>query len=302
MYDRAVPTTSIEATLDSLRPRIETALQKHAEGVLAGAPKRLADAARYALMAGGKRLRPALVLLCSEACGGKEDTAMPTACAIEMIHTYSLVHDDLPAMDDDDLRRGKATVHKQFDEATAILAGDTLLTGAFEVIARNSSLPPERKAAIIALIARAAGARGMAGGQQMDLDAENNATLSLDDLVTLHKSKTGALIAASCAAGAMAAGAPLATVEKLSAFGLTLGLAFQVTDDILDVTASSETLGKSAGKDVAQGKLTYPALLGLEKAKQEAQRLSAEAKAQLAPIPNSAKLAALADYVVSRTK
>lgn len=246
----------------------------------AAIPRHLADAMRYSLLAGGKRLRPVLCLASALACaessprpGGSDagsllQAVLPFAAGLEMIHTYSLIHDDLPAMDDDDLRRGRPTCHKAFDEATAILAGDALLTDAFGFMAR-APLPPERVLEALALAADAAGAAGMAGGQMLDLDGEGG-TLSEAELTELNAKKTGALLRLACESGAVLAGADAARRAALRHYGEELGIAFQITDDILDVTGDTATLGKNAGHDAEQAKATWPALLGLDEARARA--------------------------------
>ena len=256
-------------------------------------PARLHRAMRYAVFAGGKRLRPALVLLACRACGGRDETAAPGLAAVELLHTYTLVHDDLPAMDDDDLRRGRPTCHKAFDEATAILAGDALQAAAFAAAA-------ELGAEAVAVLARDSGSLGVVGGQQDDLDAEgrpHDAAL----LERIHRRKTAALIRASCELGAIAGAASPEQRRALAAYGEALGLAFQIADDVLDVTASAATLGKTPGKDAAQGKLTYVAVHGLDAARAEGARQAALAQDALAPFGERAvELAALARFVVER--
>ena len=281
----------LEAELERLLPPADTA------------PARLREAMRHALLGGGKRLRPRLVLLACRACGGDDDTALPVAVAFEMIHAYSLVHDDLPAMDDDALRRGRPTVHVAFDEATAILAGDALLTRAFEIMATEPTLlAADRRARLLALAAGAAGAAGMIGGQMLDLAAEGQA-LPLGPLRALHGMKTGALIAAAAVAGGVVAGAPPAAIDSLDRYGRALGLAFQIVDDILDETGTSARLGKSAGKDRRAGKSTFPALLGLEASRRAAREQAEEAHAALAPLgPAADPLRRLADFVVARDR
>jgi geranylgeranyl pyrophosphate synthase len=238
---------------------------------------------RYSLFAGGKRLRPALCIAAGELFDAAEADVMPVACALEMIHTYSLVHDDLPAMDDDDLRRGRPTCHKAFGEATAILAGDALLTLAFGVLAAEGVTPETaaRRLAVAAEIARAAGTPGgMAAGQAFDLAAEGRET-SAPELDRLHAAKTGALLTASVVAGALAAGADAASVEALRRYGGALGLAFQIADDVLDVTATSAELGKTPGKDTAARKATYPSLYGVEASMARARELARRAEAEV---------------------
>jgi geranylgeranyl pyrophosphate synthase len=259
--------------------------------------ERLAAAVRYAAMNGGKRVRPALAYGAALACGATPEQAEPAALAVELIHCYSLVHDDLPCMDDDDLRRGLPTCHKAFDEATALLAGDTLQSLAFVALAA-SPLPPAQVAAQLATLARAA--TDMAAGQALDLAAEGQ-RLDQAALEQVHRHKTGALIRAAVALGALAAGADAAQRAALDHFADRLGLAFQVHDDVLDVIGDTQKIGKTAGSDIARDKSTYPALLGLEAAQALAVQLHDEAVAALAPLGEAARpLAALADFLVAR--
>ena len=292
-------TASFSETLSTLKERVEVGLKRYLP-VNSNNQSHLTEAMSYSLFAGGKRLRPILVLLTCEACGGNEEDAMPAACAIEMLHTYSLIHDDLPAMDNDDLRRGKPTCHKAFDEATAILAGDALLTAAMLILSKEIH-DPAKSQALSRLVAEAAGLDGMVGGQQADLEAENRTDLEHDDLVAIHRRKTGALIAASASAGAIIAGADESTVNSTKEFGYTIGQAFQVIDDILDTTATPEELGKSVGKDKAQGKLTYVSLLGIDGAKAEAKALTEQAEKLAQSLPNNQKLLELAGFISTRT-
>lgn len=266
-------------------------------------PEKIYEAMRYSLMAGGKRLRPILCLASCEMVGGSIEIAMPTACALEMVHTMSLIHDDLPAMDNDDYRRGKLTNHKVYGENIAILAGDGLLTYAFEFIAsQTENVPAERVLKVIAKFGRAFGAGGVVGGQVVDIESEGKADVSLQTLHYIHTHKTGALLEACVICGAMLAGSSEETLQRLSRFAQNIGLAFQVIDDILDITQTQEQLGKSAGKDVAAQKATYPSLLGLEESQRQARELVAEAKAQLAPFGEKAiPLCAIADFITSRT-
>jgi len=247
-------------------------------------PETIHRAMRYSLFAGGKRMRPVLCLAAARACGIRRlADALPAACAVECVHTYSLIHDDLPCMDDDDLRRGRPTSHKVFGEGVAVLAGDALLTAAFEILARMKPTARYGTPDAIAELARAAGSRFLIGGQVADLEAEGKKS-SRADLRFIHRGKTAAMIICSLKLGAMSANATPRALGILEEFGDHLGLAFQVIDDILDVTQSSEQLGKSAGKDVAAGKTTYPALLGLEASKKEAARLTKNALDSLSPI------------------
>ncbi len=263
-------------------------------------PKTIHEAMRYSIFAGGKRLRPVICLASAEVLRGDIEEALPLACAVECIHTYSLIHDDLPAMDNDDFRRGKPTSHKVYGEGIAILAGDALLTIAFEIAASCKAWPRYSHAKIIHEIAYAAGSQALVAGQVADLEGEGK-KISIEELKYIHRNKTAALIATSIRLGAMSANATPKQLEHLTEFGQSLGLAFQVIDDILDVTQTTEKLGKSAGKDITAQKATYPALLGLEKAKKEADRLTARARAALKPFgKNAAPLEAIADYLLKR--
>lgn len=261
-------------------------------------PRRLHEAMRYSVFAGGKRLRPALALAACRAVGGTDAQAAPAMAALELLHTYTLVHDDLPAMDDDDLRRGRPTCHKQFDEATAILAGDALQTLAFQVVA-------DLGAEAVKVLAEATGSLGVVGGQQEDLDAEGqpveNSPVCRKRLERIHRGKTAALIRASCELGAIAGGADGTARRALAQYGELVGLAFQIADDVLDATASVEKLGKTPGKDAAQGKLTWVAVYGLEAARTEAARLERQAVAALDILgPAGEPLSALARFIVNR--
>ena len=263
-------------------------------------PATIHKAMRYSLFAGGKRLRPILCLAAAEACGGKFSSALPLACAVECIHTYSLVHDDLPSMDNDDLRRGRPTCHKVFGEGIAVLTGDALLTIAFEIAAqaKGSDRYPLRK--VLREIAKAAGSQKLIAGQVADLEAEGH-HINRAQLRYIHENKTAALLTTSLRLGAMAADASPRDLKAIADFGRALGLAFQVIDDILDVTQTSEKLGKSAGKDVAAQKATYPAIMGLEKSRAEARRLTSEAHRTLKPFRDRAVvLRALADHLLQR--
>ncbi|HZT82157.1 MAG TPA: farnesyl diphosphate synthase [Gemmataceae bacterium] len=270
-----------------------------------GLPPALLEAMRYSLLAPGKRLRPLLVILAAEACGGGDP--LPAAAAAEMVHTYSLIHDDLPAMDDDDLRRGLPTCHKQFGEALAILAGDALLTMAFQVLAEG--YPAATAAGCCRELARGAGAAGMVGGQVADLAWEKRPEGTLDDLESLHARKTGALFRACLRMGVWAAqgerpgGPEPRLLELMDAYGRCFGLAFQITDDLLDVEGSADATGKRVQKDAARGKLTYPGFLGVAESRRRAENLCRQAKGCLAPLgPAGARLAALAQYVVERNR
>ena len=263
-------------------------------------PPTLHKAMRYSLFAGGKRLRPILALAAAEACGGAIEEALPHACAVECVHTYSLIHDDLPCMDDDDLRRGRPTSHKVFGEGVAVLAGDALLTIAFEILSHAETTRRYDMTTLIRELSTAAGSLWLIAGQVLDLEGEGKPT-SARDLKFIHQSKTAALLTASIRLGAMSANATEAKLAALSDFGQALGLAFQIIDDILDVTQTSEKLGKSAGKDVAAQKATYPAVFGLKKSRAEAQRLTQAARDAVKPFGRkSGPLLALADYLLSR--
>lgn len=265
-------------------------------------PRRLHEAMRYACLGGGKRVRALLVYASGAATGAPDDALDGAACAVELVHAYSLVHDDLPAMDDDDLRRGKPTCHRAYDEATALLAGDALQTLAFQVLSRqHPAVPDARRLAMIETLALASGSSGMAGGQAIDLAAVGR-TLDLDALEHMHRLKTGALIRASVRLGALAAAeADESTIARLEHYAACLGLAFQIRDDVLDVEASTETLGKQQGADAALGKPTYPSLIGLDASKARAHTLHREALEALASFDAGADLLrALADFVVER--
>jgi geranylgeranyl diphosphate synthase, type II len=268
----------------------------------APAPRRLLEAVEYSLMAGGKRLRPALVLETARACGAsaaqQTRSALAAAGAIELIHTFSLVHDDLPAMDDDDLRRGRPTNHKVFGEAMAILAGDAMVTMAFEVIATDAE--PGAAPLLVRELASASGPVGMIGGQVLDIDGER-VSLSYDELRHLHAMKTGALLTCACRMGAIAAGADATSLEAVTAFGRHLGLAFQIVDDLLDVVATPEQMGKATGKDAAKGKNTYPSLIGVDASSRAArEQLEAALAAVRGLGGDAAGLQALARFVVER--
>jgi geranylgeranyl diphosphate synthase type II len=266
-------------------------------------PTSVHQAMRYSVMAGGKRLRPILVIGGAEAVGGKAETVMPAACALELIHTYSLIHDDLPAMDDDDYRRGRLTNHKVFGEAIAILAGDALLTYAFRLIAENAARVATDAALVrdvIVEVADAAGTGGMVGGQVVDIESEGKA-VTAETLEYIHLHKTGALIRASLRVGALLAGGGADDLATIGEAGQSLGLAFQIVDDILDVEGTFAELGKSAGSDERKGKATYPALHGIEASRAQARALIARAKERLQPLgPGAAPLCALADYIFER--
>ncbi|MFM1921488.1 MAG: hypothetical protein RLZZ303_3122 [Candidatus Hydrogenedentota bacterium] len=261
-----------------------------------GAPPRLVEAMAYSLFAGGKRLRPGLALGACEMLSGDDSPALPAACAIEMIHTYSLIHDDLPAMDDDDLRRGQPTCHVKFGESTAILAGDTLMTMAFDVLAETN------RTDVIREIARASGVNGMAGGQILDLEAEDT-PVDLAGLQAIHRLKTGALIRCSVRLGAMLGGAGPDALDAITRYGEAIGLAFQIADDVLDVIGTEAAIGKPVGSDVRSHKSTYPALVGIEESQHLAQAAVDEALAALGEFGGEAdNLRALARYIIEREK
>jgi len=286
-------TTNVTEFLDAKAKRCETAMRNHLDA-LGDVPPELREAMAYSLFAGGKRLRPALVMGAAEIIGDDDSASLPAACAIEMIHTYSLIHDDLPCMDDDDLRRGKPTAHKQFGEAIAVLAGDALLTIAFDLAASTD------RTDVVRLIAQAAGAEGMAGGQVLDIQSEGK-EVTLDELQKIHAAKTGALISASVCAGAMLAQANAEQLAAMKTYGEHLGLAFQIADDILDVVGDEAAIGKPVGSDAGLDKSTYPGLVGLDRARELAREAADAAIEALAPFDDKANtFRALAAYVVDR--
>jgi len=269
---------------------------------LSDCPTRLREAMSHSLLAGGKRLRPLLVLMACEACGGRVESAMPAAVAIELVHTYSLIHDDLPAMDDDDLRRGRPTCHVAFDEATAILAGDGLLTLAFEVVSKGIT-PAEVAIRCCADLSSAAGADGMVGGQMRDLTAvagqEENA--AIEQLEAIHRTKTGRLLSSAVTMGGLIAGANVQTLGNLQAYGNCIGLGFQIVDDLLDERGDAQTLGKEVRKDAAAGKLTYPTILGVDQSRRRAEELIETAIQAIEPLGQSGRrLQSLARYILKR--
>lgn len=258
------------------------------------------EAMRYSVFAGGKRLRPVLMLLVCRMCGGDINEALPFACALEMIHTYSLIHDDLPAMDNDDLRRGQPTSHKKFGEAAAILAGDALLNKAFEVMSDYRGNDTARALKAMSIIARSSGTEGMIGGQVVDMISEGR-EITLDELRYLHLNKTGAIIRSACAAGAVTAGAGDDEIRAVDKFAENLGIAFQIQDDILDVTGTEEELGKPIGSDAEEGKNTYVSLLGIERAEEMSKEYSESAKRALDIFGEKADtLKRLTDYLTNR--
>jgi geranylgeranyl diphosphate synthase type II len=277
---------------------VEAALSR-AVAAIDDCPPRLQEAMAYSLMAGGKRLRPMLVLAACEAVGGRPETAMPAAVAVEMVHTYSLIHDDLPAMDDDQLRRGRPTSHVVFGEALAILAGDALLTLAFEVLARDVS-PGSLAAACCVDLASGAGRCGMVAGQVLDIAAETEPVTELIQLEAIHRRKTGRLLTSCLTMGGRIGGAAPRQLQSLEEYGQNFGLAFQITDDLLDVSGSAEKIGKAVGKDAAAGKATYPVLLGLDASRRRAGDLIAAARSAVASFDRPQRLDALARFVLER--
>ena len=278
----------IDLALDSFLPPADTP------------PTTLHSAMRHSMFAGGKRLRPILTLAAAEACAGHPAHALPAACAVECIHTYSLIHDDLPCMDDDDFRRGHPTCHKVYGEAIALLAGDALQPLAFELLLKSTPGNGYTHSDLVRELAQAASSRWLVGGQVMDLEAEG-LTVSYDHLRTIHRSKTMAMLTVCLRLGGMCAGATDSQLASLTAFGQAAGLAFQIIDDILDVTQTSEKLGKTAGKDLTAEKTTYPSILGLPASRDEAHRLTHEAHAALEIFgPHGAHLRGLADHLLER--
>jgi len=291
---------NIKTYLASRQKLIERALDRYLPKANTK-PATLHRAMRYSLFAGGKRLRPILCLAAADACGGKIGNALPLACALECIHTYSLVHDDLPSMDNDDFRRGRPTCHKVFGDGIAILAGDALLTIAFEIVSNTKPTSRYDTSILLREIAVAAGSQKLIAGQVADLEAEGK-NVKRDQLQFIHENKTAAILKSSVRLGAMSANAGARKLSAVTRFGQRLGLAFQIIDDILDVTQTSEILGKSAGKDVAARKATYPAVIGLEKSRAEARRLTRQAHNALAVFSNrdAEPLHALANYLLER--
>jgi len=263
---------------------------------------KIVESMMYSLLAGGKRIRPVLCIAACEMFDGTEEVCMPTAVALEMIHTMSLIHDDLPSMDNDDLRRGKPTNHVLYGEDVAILAGDALLSTSFQIVAENTKdVDPLRIIDVITRLGKSVGPVGLAGGQVMDLECEGKSNVTVEDLTWIHTHKTATLLQVAVSSGAILGGATPDQVKALEKFALNIGLAFQVADDILDVTQSTEELGKTAGKDEDTDKTTYPKLMGLDGSKKEAQRLIDEAKESLAPFGEKAvPLLALADFIIDR--
>eukprot|EP00163_Fabomonas_tropica_P028379 TRINITY_DN5759_c0_g1_i1.p1 TRINITY_DN5759_c0_g1~~TRINITY_DN5759_c0_g1_i1.p1 ORF type:complete len:299 (+),score=39.24 TRINITY_DN5759_c0_g1_i1:257-1153(+) len=286
--------------LESCRVKVDTELDHCIEQN--SASERLQSAMRYSVLGGGKRIRPALCLAAANAVGSQGDAALAAACAVELIHAYSLIHDDLPAMDDDELRRGRPTVHIAFDEATAILAGDALQALAFRCLTDNQAVPESARLAMVRELANASGHGGMVGGQAIDLESVGK-TLTISELETMHRHKTGALIEASVRMGALTSvSIGDAALDALGEYAGALGLAFQVQDDLLDIEGDTEVIGKPQGSDAARAKPTYPALLGIEGAREHLSALLAKAQDSLAGFgPEADPLRAMADYVVART-
>ena len=289
--------------IDNKNQQINVALEKILHASIPSEP--IVEAMKYSLMAGGKRIRPVLCLAAAEAVGGKPQAVLPAACALEIVHTYSLIHDDLPAMDNDDLRRGKPTCHVAFDEATAILAGDALLTLAFQVLSSVQSTTGNQASGwlkVIHIISTAAGYRGMIRGQMLDMAAVGQ-HLTVDDLKSMHALKTGALIEATLLCGALLADARKRQMDILKTYARSIGLAFQVTDDILNVEGNPKIMGKAVGTDELREKSTYPAILGLERSRQFAKNLVDEALQALEDFDKKADaLRALATYIIDRKR
>lgn len=290
---------SSSMAIAQLRQRVDASLRGYVT-FPDDCPTVLGESMLYSVAAGGKRVRPVLTLLACEACGGSIEAAMPAACAIELIHTYSLIHDDLPAMDDDDLRRGMPTNHVKFGEATAILAGDGLLTRAFEIIARDVK-PAEVATACCVELANAAGAEGMVGGQQADLEAETTPVRTVEALEAIHRRKTGRLLSAALLMGGRIAQTSPHNLRSLQIYGESIGLAFQIADDMLDVVGDVGKMGKGVRKDSDLNKLTYPSLLGLEESRRRAELLVQRACDAVADLgPGARHLQALARYIIER--
>ena len=299
------PETTVSFDLNSYLKQQKTLVERALDSSIAIAkPKKIYEAMRYSLLAGGKRLRPILCLATCDLAGGTVDMAMPTACALEMIHTMSLIHDDLPAMDNDDFRRGKPTNHKVYGDDIAILAGDGLLAYAFEYVAtQTKDVAPENIIRVVACLGRTVGAAGLVGGQVLDLESEGKSDITAETLSFIHTHKTGALLEASVVSGAILADASQSDIDRLSKYARDIGLAFQIIDDILDITATDEQLGKTAGKDLEAQKATYPSLWGLDKSRLKARELVDSAIAQLSTYGAKAEpLRAVANYIVTRDR
>jgi geranylgeranyl diphosphate synthase type II len=308
MVDQLTPSTlaaqttafNLSAYLADRKAQVEAALDR---SIKVTYPEKIYEAMRYSLLAGGKRLRPILCLASCELLGGAIETAMPTACALEMIHTFSLIHDDLPSIDNDDYRRGRLTNHKVYGEAIAILAGDALLAYAFEwIITQTQNVSDHQLLRVIAKLSHAISVTGLVGGQVIDLESEGQETVTMETLNFIHTHKTGALLETAVVSGGLLTGASEEVLQRLSHYAHRIGLAFQIVDDVLDVTSTTEELGKTAGKDIQAQKATFPRLLGIEQSKQLAQTMINEAKAELAPFGEKAiPLMALADFIIART-
>ncbi|KZL48391.1 farnesyl-diphosphate synthase [Nodularia spumigena CENA596] len=301
MLNSQILELDLKAYLSQRRELVEASLESSITVVY---PETLYESMRYSLLAGGKRLRPILCLASCELAGGTVDMAMPTACALEMIHTFSLIHDDLPAMDNDDYRRGKLTNHKVYGEPVAILTGDALLGYAFEfIVVETQGVPAHRLVEVIAKLAHAIAATGLVGGQVVDLECEGLQNINIETLNFIHSHKTGALLESSVLSGAMLAGADNELLQRLSRYASYIGLAFQIVDDILDVTGTQEELGKTPGKDQKAQKITYPSLWGIEESQRKSQELVELAKAELVDFGEKAQpLMAIADYITARRK
>jgi geranylgeranyl diphosphate synthase type II len=290
----------LPAYLGERKALVEAALER---SITVLYPEKIYESMRYSLLAPGKRLRPILCLASCELCGGTIEMAMPTACALEMVHTMSLIHDDLPAMDNDDYRRGKLTNHRVYGEDIAILAGDALLAYAFEFIAvHTKKVPAQRLLQVVAKLSHAVAATGLVGGQIVDLESEGLQNIEIETLNFIHSHKTGALLEASILSGALLMGSDDEILQQLCCYARHIGLSFQIIDDVLDLTSTKEQLGKSTGKDLRAQKATYPSLWGIDESKRQAKKLVDEAKAKLALFGERAiPLMALADFIIART-
>ncbi len=296
-------TAQSQKTLSEYIKYIENNLKHYTEDKIKDTPqKKLAEAMRYSLEAGGKRIRPVLVMEFCRICGGTYEDARAAACAIEMIHTFSLIHDDLPAMDNDDFRRGRPSCHKAYDEATAILAGDALAILPFQIIAEDECLESHRKVKLIADLSAASGMYGMTGGQQIDIENEEKSNIDLENLRYMYSLKTGALIRTACRMGCIAAGADDNTIKLADEFASKLGLAFQIIDDILDVTSTTEELGKPVGSDAEQNKTTFVTVMGIDNARHEADKITSEALDILRSFQDSDFLVDLTNTLLDRKK
>jgi geranylgeranyl diphosphate synthase type II len=300
VYEQQRVSFDLKIYLTKKQAQVEAALQ---QAITVTYPDKIYEAMRYSLLAPGKRLRPILCLASCELCGGTSEIAMPTACALEMVHTMSLIHDDLPAMDNDDYRRGRLTNHKVYGEDIAILAGDGLLAYAFGFIVNNTQqVPAQYLLQVVEKLSHAVAATGLVGGQVLDLELEGQQNIDVETLNFIHTHKTGALLEASVLCGAILVGASQEVIQKLTCYAHNIGLAFQIIDDVLDVTATTQELGKTAGKDLKAQKVTYPSLWGIKESKLKAKKLIEQAKAELADFNEKAiPLISIADYIVTRT-